>query len=128
VLDRKNSAARNILARALNIAQVYQINLDIIKLKRCQSTWFRQKKTKNILNRVLTDKKVHTLLEEEDEENEKVYTMPVIRLKSVIEEKKEEEGQEMSRISEEDVSDTENSDSSVYLISKSSSGKGCSMS
>lgn len=129
VLDRKNGAARTILARALNIAQVYQINLDIIKLKRCQNTWFRQKKTKNLLNRVLTDKKVHTLLEEEEVEgDDKVYTMPVIRLKAVssTEEKKEkeEEGREMSRISEEGGSDLE-SDSSVYLISKTSTGKGC---
>ena len=89
LLRGKTRDAHTAIARAMHFAQLYQQNLDIIRIKHCKRAWFTDKKPKNLLNRVLlpgkrvlTSKKIHsTLLEEEGEEaglEGEVYTLPLL--------------------------------------------------
>ena len=84
VLRGKSRDAQVFLTRAMHFAELYSLELDVLRIKKCKRKWFEGKKSKNLLNKLLSSRKIHTLLEDEiedapegDEENS-VFCMHII--------------------------------------------------
>ena len=69
VMRGKTRDAQAYLSRALHFAELYKQQLDVLRIKQCRKIWFEGKKPKKLFNKLLSSRKIHTLLEDEGDES-----------------------------------------------------------